>query len=119
MTSDIFPSSTGFRSSPSSTRRADNFRRPALLRSRHTPRRCTKPTRLRLQLGVRSVPRNQRAAEAIVQANQANIDILADVFALKERTVQIPQIDVAAAHEQMVVLDTDLPVWGEPILDAS
>src|ERR1700751_2429050 len=62
---------------------------------------------------LKSVARGNRrsapTAEAVVQANQTHIDALADVLVLEEDASSV-EIDIARAHEQVVVLDTDGPV---------
>src|ERR1700742_2510086 len=55
-----------------------------------------------------AVAATAEAAKAVIQANQPHIDVLADVFRLGENWSG--QTDVARAHEQMIVLDTDRPV---------
>src|SRR5262249_37948620 len=70
--------------------------------------------------GIQSVTRRDRgtpAAEAVVQANQTHIHVLADVLVLEEDASSV-EIDVARAHEQVVVLDTDRPVRSKAILKA-
>ena len=57
------------------------------------------------------------AAEAVVQADQSDIDILANALALEEDPAR-GQVDRARVHEQMVVFDADRPVRVEAVLEA-
>jgi hypothetical protein len=63
--------------------------------------------------------RSAEAAEAVVQANQTHIDVLADALRLEEHAARCCEIDVAIAHEQMVVLDTNRPVRSKPVFETS
>src|SRR5262249_6555241 len=64
--------------------------------------------------------RDRRApsAEAIVQAHQTDVDVLTDAFRLEEGTGQDGDVDVASAHEQVIVCDAQRPVRREPKLQA-
>src|SRR5215218_8168256 len=74
---------------------------------------------------IRSVPCGNRGAhrsapvEAIIESSGDDINVLPDPVRSREQARRgRKRIDVAVAHEQMVVLDADRPVWSEAELEA-
>src|SRR5690242_21731493 len=65
-----------------------------------------------------SVFGNDRAAEAVVEPHRGQIDILLDAVGAGERDRGRREVDVAGAHEQVVVFSSDRPVRGKPDLNA-
>src|SRR5438477_3362214 len=65
-----------------------------------------------------SVLCDDRTAEAVVQADEAHVDVLADSGGNRERARRRAGSDVVGSHEQMVVLDADRPVRSEAEFEA-
>src|SRR3954447_4958532 len=61
-----------------------------------------------------SVTAEARAAELVVQANEAHVDVLADAIGAN----QACERDVLVLQEDVVVLDANRPVRGETVLEA-
>src|SRR5882724_3610997 len=68
-----------------------------------------------------SVPRDERSAEAVVDARGDHVDILTDALAVIEHRAEclvIDHCDVASAHEQIIVFERERPVSRERIFAA-
>src|SRR5262249_6767932 len=64
--------------------------------------------------GWRSVLGDHRAAEAVVQTDEAHIDVLADIVSESHSVdARREEDDVMVAKENMVVFDADRPVRGK------
>src|SRR5947209_7836302 len=61
-----------------------------------------------------SVLRNDGAAELVVQANEAHVDVLTDAIGRRHQR----EGDVLVLQEDVVVLDANRPIRGKTILDA-
>jgi hypothetical protein len=75
------------------------------------------PSLSTLMMGL--VLRDHRAAEGVVHADGANIDILADAIDGRKGAGARVGGDIAAAHEEMVVFEGDRPMRREADFDAS
>src|SRR4051812_10957436 len=64
-------------------------------------------------MSVRSVPRDPRTAPAIVQADEAHVDVLPNPVAAEDPTRGRCEADRAIAKENVVVLKAQRPVRGE------
>src|SRR3954469_836553 len=64
-------------------------------------------------MSVRSVPRDHRTAPAIVQADEAHVDVLPNPVAAEDPTRGRCEADRAIAKEDVVVLKAQRPVRGE------
>jgi len=107
-------------------RRDDRFRRNSCFVIHRTvdDGRPTRPARILIALcnDLRgSVPRDERSAEAVVDARGDHVDILTDALAVIEHRAEcrvIDHRDVAIAHEQMILFERERPVSRERIFAA-
>jgi hypothetical protein len=60
-----------------------------------------------------SVLRDDRAAPAVVDADQTHIDVLADAIGVREQTCRRRKAGIVMPAEDVIVLSGDRPVLGE------
>src|SRR5947207_1400168 len=67
---------------------------------------------------VRSVRRDDRAAELVVQAGGDEIDVLTDAVGAEGEAARRGEGVGTVLHEQVIVLDANRPVRGEGVFEA-
>ena len=67
----------------------------------------------------RSVSRDARAAELVVQAGGDEIDVLTDAVGAEGEAARCGEVIGTVLHEQVIVLDANRPVRGEGVFEAA
>src|SRR5947207_11286892 len=80
--------------------------------------RDSDPGLLCLAGSVRSVLRDDRAAELVVQAGGDEIDVLTDAVGAEGEAARRGEGVGTVLHEQVIVLDANRPVRGEGVFEA-
>ena len=68
---------------------------------------------------AKSILRDDRAAEPVVQAGGDEIDVLTDAIGAEGSAGRRGEVIGTVLHEQVIVLDANRPVRGEGVFEAS